>query len=409
MVCGSTGAAAGSQGVGGSLRAPVPGPGHGGGGGGGGGAVWIALPMPVDTDKSNHKWRWIGQKRVGKMSKLDESKVRWIVRQRRNGAPVTVAEAMGVSGRWVKKLTHRYAGVAIDDIVFPQPMGRPRGGLPGRLEESTVLSAYYACVEGSTLLASSIEVLTGLRIPRHVIDGQLKSHGLSRIDPRKSGQRKTARYVKRFSNTMWHADYKLLSDGRWVISYQDDAARLVTGHGAFERATTANALAVLDVAIRAYGAPLAILTDRGSTFYASESAKRDKGKSQFEKRLDDLGIRHIKARTRHPQTNGKLERLHGEMERKLYLFVESSASRTTRSVGGLPSHVGSPFYTTPASDPVDRFFHWFNFESPTWPSTRRSARRRYRRSTACSPRRGTTSLKTWRDRAPTPDMPHPYA
>lgn len=299
------------------------------------------------------------------MSKLDVSKVQWIVRQRRNGMPVTeVAETMGVSGRWVKKLAHRYAGVAIDDIVFPHPMGRPGGGLPGRLEESTALSAYYACVEGSTLLANSIEVLTGLRIPHHVIGGQLKSHGLSRIDPRKSGQRKTARYVKRFSNTMWHADYKLLSDGRRVVSYQDDGARLVTGHGAFERATTANALAVLDAAIRAYGAPLAILTDRGSTFYANESAKRDKGESQFEKRLDDLDIRHIKARTRHPQTNGKLERLHGELERKLYLFVESSASRTTRSVGGRPSHVGSPFYTTPASDPVDRFFHWFNFERP---------------------------------------------
>lgn len=367
MVCGSAGAGAGAaaaQGGGGGLRAPVPGPGHGGGGGGGG-AVRSALPAPADTDESNHRWRWIGQKRVRKMSKLDASKVQWIVRQRRNGMPVTeVAETMGVSGRWVKKLTHRYAGVAIDDIVFPQPMGRPRGGLPGRLEESTVLSAYYACVEGSTLLANSIEVLTGLRIPYHIVDAQLKSHGLSRIDPRKSGQRKTARYVKRYSNTMWHADYKLLSDGRWVVSYQDDAARLVTGYGAFERATTANALAVLDVAIRAYGAPLSILTDRGSTFYANESAKRDKGKSQFEKRLEDLGIRHIKARTRHPQTNGKLERLHGEMERKLYLFVESSASRTTRSVGGRPSHVGSPFYTTPASDPVDRFFHWFNFERP---------------------------------------------
>ena len=318
MVCGST-VAAGAQGGGGSLRAPVPGPGHSGGGGGGG-AVWSALPEPVDTDKPNHRWRRIGQKRVRKMSKLDVSKVQWIVRQRRNGMPVTeVAETMGVSGRWVKKLAHRYAGVAIDDIVFPHPMGRPRGGLPGRLEESTALSAYYACVEGSTLLASGIEVLTGLRIPHHVIGGQLKSHGLSRIDPRKSGQRKTARYVKRFSNTMWHADYKLLSDGRRVVSYQDDGARLVTGHGAFERAATANALAVLDAAIRAYGAPLAILTDRGSAFYANESAKRDKGESQFEKRLDGLDIRHIKARTRHPQTNGKLERLHGEMERKLYL------------------------------------------------------------------------------------------
>ena len=56
--------------------------------------------------------------------------------------------------------------------------------------------------------------------------------------------------------------------------------------------------------------------------------------------------------------------MHGELERKLHLFEESSAARTTRSVGGRPSRVGSPFYAKPASDPVDRFFHWFNFERP---------------------------------------------
>lgn len=68
-------------------------------------------------------------------------------------------------------------------------------------------------------------------------------------------------------------------------------------------------------------------------------------------------MRHIVAHRRHPQTNGKIERMDGELERKLYVFVIASAARTTRSVGGLPSHWGGPFHTEPAADPVDRFFH----------------------------------------------------
>ncbi|HXG06773.1 MAG TPA: hypothetical protein VNI77_05540 [Nitrososphaera sp.] len=33
-------------------------------------------------------------------------------------------------------------------------------------------------------------------------------------------------------------------------------------------------------------------------------------------------IRHILARIAHPQTNGKLERVYGEVERKLHLFKD---------------------------------------------------------------------------------------
>lgn len=56
--------------------------------------------------------------------------------------------------------------------------------------------------------------------------------------------------------------------------------------------------------------------------------------------------------------------MHSELERKLHLLEVPSAAHATRSVDELPSHVGSPFYTMLASDPVDRFIHWFNFERP---------------------------------------------
>ena len=305
-----------------------------------------------------------------------------------------MAEGARISHSWVKRLARRYRGIPANKIVYPHTMGRPRDGLPGRREHSLVVSAYYAHMEGATLLVASIEESTGVRIPHHVVHAVLKENGLARTERGKAGQRKTARYVKRYSNTMWHTDYKLLPDNRWFISFQDDASRKIMGRGIFERATAANAVGVLDEAAARHGAPLSVLSDHGSTFCDNESGGRRKGEGQFERYLKERGIRHIKARVGHPQTNGKLERVHGEMERKLPLFMAASAARTTRSscsgggVGGggggddAPAHVGGPFHTAAATDPVDRFIEWFNNERPNMAldtSIRETPEQAYRR------------------------------
>ena len=81
-----------------------------------------------------------------------------------------------------------------------------------------------------------------------------------------------------------------------------------------------------------------------SQFYANEkkdSAKR--GISIFEERLVELKIQQILAGVRHPQTNGKLERLHGEIQRKLHRFEEIMMRK---------------------SDPIDLFMKWYNYDRP---------------------------------------------
>ena len=71
------------------------------------------------------------------------------------------------------------------------------------------------------------------------------------------------------------------------------------------------------------------------------------------------------SRVRHPQTSGRLERVHAEIERRMHLFAGASAARTTRGAdGGGPSHVGGPFRTAPAADPADRFFDWHSNHRP---------------------------------------------
>jgi len=134
---------------------------------------------------------------------------------------------------------------------------------------------------------------------------------------------------------MWNTDWKKLDDGRWFLCYQDDASRFIVHHGVFAEATADNALAVLREAIAKHGKPASILTDHGSQFYANQAEYKKRGASDFEQELVRLEIKHILARVNHPQTNGKLERFHGEIVRKQKWF-----------------------------DTIDELVHWYNNIKP---------------------------------------------
>ena len=313
----------------------------------------------------------IGKKRERSMRKVDESKARWIVREKRKGTSNRrIAEAMKISVRRVQQVWRRFKDA--DAISYPEGRGRPRRRLSGRMEHSAVLAAAQSGPAGAVHLEEAIEEATGIHIPHNTIHEIMRDEYLAEKQDRKTGQRRWVRYERTHSNSMWHTDYKLLDDGRWFICYLDDASRFVTGWDVFKQATTGNALKVLGQAIADHGKPASILTDHGSQFYANGSEQKKKGTSLFEERLVELGIRHILARVGHPQTNGKLERLHGEIQRKLHFFKEASYGGKTRGGGSGKSHVGGPFHTGPERDPVDRFIEWYNHHRPHMSLDRKS-------------------------------------
>ncbi len=175
---------------------------------------------------------------------------------------------------------------------------------------------------------------------------------------------KWIRSERTYSNSMWHTDYKRLPDGRWLICCMDDASRFITGYGVFEHATAQNAILVLERAIKQHGRPASVMTDHGPQFYASASKARGGGASEFEKRLVEMGIRHVLAGSGHSQTSAKLKRFYGELQRKLHFFEEASVDRTTRGTHHTGAHVGSPLNTEPKKDAVTRFVEWYNRVRP---------------------------------------------
>jgi transposase InsO family protein len=104
--------------------------------------------------------------------------------------------------------------------------------------------------------------------------------------------------------SLWHMDWKQLSDGRWWTAAMDDASRLIMNYGVFQTATAEHAIHVLKKAIDKHGCPRELLTDRGSQFYANEGERREKGISQFEAYLAEHGIKHLLCRVNHPQRTG---------------------------------------------------------------------------------------------------------
>jgi len=77
---------------------------------------------------------------------------------------------------------------------------------------------------------------------------------------------------------------------------------------------------VLEEGIKKYRLSDAILTDRGSQFYANDGERKTRGECEFERYFRVNGIKHIIGRVNHPQTNGKVERFYGAVAQKLSLF-----------------------------------------------------------------------------------------
>ena len=65
------------------------------------------------------------------MKKLDQSKVEYIVAEKRKGTKNTIiAESMGIAIRYVQRIWARFKNTPKGKIVFPARMGRPHRSLP---------------------------------------------------------------------------------------------------------------------------------------------------------------------------------------------------------------------------------------------------------------------------------------
>jgi putative transposase len=240
------------------------------------------------------------------MRKLNKKKIRWIVREMKKGelSVYRIAKQQNITPQWVRKIYNKYKDKNLykpNVIVFKKP-GRKSKEIT-KEEIEIVRRIYY---ENHGLGAINIERILrneGIKIPHNRIHKILIKEGLAKEQCKKKNRRKWVRYERKHSNSLWHTDWFEHKE-RQIILYEDDASRLVTGYGEFKTATTENSIKVFDDAVGKWGKPKQVMSDHGTQFCANEDKKY-----KFEEYLKLNGVKLIKARVKHPQSNGKLERL----------------------------------------------------------------------------------------------------
>jgi transposase InsO family protein len=149
----------------------------------------------------------------------------------------------------------------------------------------------------------------------------------------KEGRRTRFRsYERKHANSLWQLDYTMLREDPWLLLIIDDHSRFVVGWRAMPQPNLEDTLAELRAAFSRHGVPGQLLTDHGSTFTPVRG-----GRTGFGEMCSELGIQHILASVRHPQTLGKLERKNGVL--KEFLARRASVPSWPREeVEGLVGH-----------------------------------------------------------------------
>lgn len=131
-----------------------------------------------------------------------------------------------------------------------------------------------------------------------------------------SNPKATMRFERDEPNELWQIDFKRV--GHTIarsnsLSVIDDASRFCIALTSVPDQTLESTWSVLWEAFAEFGIPLQILSDNGPAFRSNATWRW----SSFDLRLMLLGIRPTHGRPFHPQTQGKVERFHGTMEREI--------------------------------------------------------------------------------------------
>jgi transposase InsO family protein len=160
-------------------------------------------------------------------------------------------------------------------------------------------------------------------------------------------------------NQLWQTDlftFVLKRQNRrvYLVAFMDDHSRFITGYGLHASQSAALVLEVLRAAIAAYGVPAEILTDNGSQYITW------RGKSQFTRELEKLGVHQIVASPRRPQTLGKIERFWGSLWRECVesaVFLDLAEARQRIGLFIDYYNLQRPHQGIEGLVPADRFFY----------------------------------------------------
>jgi len=242
-----------------------------------------------------------------------------------------VAHDYGVSRRWVQTLVARYR--AEGDAAFEPRSRRPHSNprrTPIAVEDAIVAErkrlAEHGWDAGAESIAATLTASGVAGVPSVATIWRILSRrGFITPQPHKRPRSSWRRFVAELPNELWQADitHWPLADGREVeiLDIIDDHSRLLVGCTARPVFKAADIVTDLHAAMSRHGRPERLLTDNAAVFTGHY---RGLGWVALERELVALGIAQTHAKPYHPQTCGKVERLHQTL--KKWLVKQSAAT-----------------------------------------------------------------------------------
>lgn len=232
---------------------------------------------------------------------------------------LSVAEAcrrFSISRKTGHKWLRRYRQAPLEPLVnrSRRPAGSPTR-TPPEIEKA-ILDIRDRFGWGAAKIHAILHTTVNPRPCPRTITRILRRHG--RIEHTPNPSAADLRFERRQSNQLWQIDFKgpieIQRQRVLPLSLLDDHSRYLLALTPCLDATMKTAWTVLWKAMGHAGVPQAILADNAF----GNCQRRRLGLSWFDARLVRCGIRPIHGRPYHPQTQGKVERFHGTLQRELW-------------------------------------------------------------------------------------------
>jgi len=186
----------------------------------------------------------------------------------------------------------------------------------------------------------------GFSVSESTVQRILKAHGLL---PRRAAEQQPAakewRHKTRRIHEIWQSDatrFFIPGWGHyWMVSILDDYSRRILSWELVTDVQAESLVGVVQQAVEATGlltAPPvqkpALLTDNGSGYIATA----------MEDYLRTIGLKHLRGRAHHPQTTGKIERMHRTLKDDVTLVVHMSPEELAAAIGRFVDYYNSQRY-----------------------------------------------------------------
>ena len=244
------------------------------------------------------------------MKKLNQKKIRHIVKEgdKRDIGFWTIARIHKISERHARRVHKKYKNCKEPKLL---PCGRKPDSITNE-ERKVIIKTYKEYLVGATMIEKILNE-KDIHISHNKIHKIMLEEGLAKHDENKQKRRKYKCYQRKHSLSLAHTDWSEHKGWKFIL-FEDDASRFVLASGKFKNANAENSIKVLKQSLK-YGQYKMLHSDNGSVFRAIIQEGKKKGESEFEIEAKKAGIKQIFARRHHPQSNGKLEKLNGTIQK----------------------------------------------------------------------------------------------